>query len=195
VTSSVTEALDRAFGLVSAILEEVGPDDHDRPTPCAAWDLGALIAHVRGTTAAFATVLEGGPTPARAVAPVADDLAGALRVDAARVVAGWRRPGAMDRDYDAVIELDDGVLIPPIPLPRSMLAAINLLDVGVHVHDLARAIGRPDLAEDDAVATATLDAAHTILAPGIRELVGFGPERPVDPGASATEALLAFTGR
>lgn len=92
------------------------------------------------------------------------------------------------------IVLDGGVLMPPIPLPSTMLLDINLLDVGVHAHDRAAAVDLPALVDDADVARAVLVAARSILQPGIRELAGFGPERsPRGPGP--VEELLAFVGR
>jgi hypothetical protein len=56
-------------------------------------------------------------------------------------------------------------------------------------------IGDRALAADEELAAATLVAAETILAPGIRELAGFGDARQVGADASAVQRLLSFTGR
>lgn len=189
------DALEAALARTVAVVDLIGPADHARPTVCGEWDLGALLGHVVGATEAFATVLHGGPTPARGRVEPDEATSTRLRDAATRAIAGWRTPGALEREYDSVIELDGGVLIPPIPLPGSMFLSINLLDVGVHVHDLAAAIDRPELAADDGIAEATLDAARLILQPGIRELAGFGPERVPAPDAGAVRRLLAFVGR
>jgi uncharacterized protein (TIGR03086 family) len=187
--------LERAFARTGSIIDRVGAADSGRPTPCEAWSLGDLLGHVIGSTEAFAVVLEGGPTPAPARVELTDDVRAHYASAAERSLAGWRRAGALERDYDSVIELDGGILIPPIALPGRMLAGIQLLDVGVHVFDLADSIGCRDIAADDELAAATLREARSILQPGIRELVGFGAERPVPADASPTERLLAFTGR
>ena len=189
------EALARAYAGLAELLDEVTLADHERPTPCAEWNLGQLLGHIVGATEAFAIVLQRGPTPARARIDPTAATGAALRAAASLTVAGWRSPGALDRDYDSVIELDDGVLIPPIPLPGSMLLDINLLDVGVHLHDVATSLGRSEAVRDDELADATLDAARLILQPGIRELVGFAAERPAANDANAVERLLAFVGR
>jgi uncharacterized protein (TIGR03086 family) len=189
------DALARAYDRLALLLDDVAPVDYERPTPCDEWDLGQLVGHVVGAAGAFAIVLEGGPTPARARVDVEGATADELRSSAARAIAGWRTPGALERDYDSVIELDGGVLIPPIPLPGSMLLDIHLLDVGVHLHDVAISLDRRELAEDEDVATATLAAAQLILQPGVRELAGFAAETAATADADATTRLLAFVGR
>jgi uncharacterized protein (TIGR03086 family) len=187
--------LERAFVRAGSILDRIGAADYGRPTPCEEWSLGDLLGHVIGSAEAFAVVLEGGPTPAPARVELTDDVRAQYASAAERSVAGWKVVGALEREYDSVIELDGGIVIPPIPLPGRMLAGIQLLDVGVHGFDLADSIGRRDLAADDHLAAATLREARSILQPGIRELVGFGAEQTARPSASSAERLLAFTGR
>lgn len=188
------DALAAAYGQCASVLDRVTVADHGRGTPCEAWDLGALAGHVVGSAAAFAIVLDGGPTPAPARVAVTDATSDQLRSHADRVHVGWRSGRFEDSTFHEVIELDGGVLIPPIPLPSTMLLDINLLDVGVHAHDRAAAVDLPALVDDADVARAVLVAARSILQPGIRELAGFGPERsPRGPGP--VEELLAFVGR
>jgi hypothetical protein len=44
-----TERLNRAFISTCAILNKVHTDDLELPTPCASWDVGALISHFVGS--------------------------------------------------------------------------------------------------------------------------------------------------
>jgi uncharacterized protein (TIGR03086 family) len=193
---AVEEALERAFVLTESVLGHVRDGDLERPTACPGWDLRDLLGHVFGGTRAFGEVLHSGPLPARARVELEPDRVLQFTSLADRTIQGWRATGALDAEYpQEAIELDDGVLIPPIPLPGRLVASIELLDVGVHVLDIAEALGDRALAEDEALAAATLAAAQTILAPGIRELAGFADARDVDPDASAVGRLLAFTGR
>ncbi len=189
------DALARAYDRLALLLDVVEPADRRRPTPCSEWGLGQLLGHSVGAAGAFAIVLEGGATPARARVDVEHATADSLRSAAVRNIAGWRAAGALEREYVSVVELDDGVLIPPIPLPGTMLLDINLLDVGVHLHDVAISLDRRDLADDDDIALATLAAAQLILQPGIRELAGFAAERTSTSDADPVERLLAFVGR
>jgi len=191
------DALEVVLARLADVLDRVGPQDRSRPTPCSDWALGALAGHVVGSTDAFAAVLAGDPGPVPARVPEAEATGSRQRDAALRCVAGWRAPGARERTYVEVIELDGGVRIPPIPVDGALLADIQLLDAGVHLHDLTRALGLPDL-DDDAVqaaARAGLASARRVLQPGIRGLAGFGA--PHEPPADATdvESLLAFAGR
>jgi uncharacterized protein (TIGR03086 family) len=190
------DALARAFGLTVLVLAHVRDRDLARPSSCPGWDLRDLLGHVFGATHAFGELLHGGPLPARARVELEPDRVTQFTRLADRTVQGWRATDALDAEYPQdAIELDDGVLIPPIPLPGRMVASIELLDIGVHVLDIADAIGDRALAADEEVAEATLVAGETILMPGIRELAGFGDARPVDSDASAVQRLLSFTGR
>ncbi len=194
--TTVEESLAGAFALTTAVLGHVGDSDLERPSACPGWDLGHLLGHVFGSTHAFRVMLDGGPLPARARVALEPDRVRQFTRLAGRTLHGWRAAGALDAEYGpGALELDDGVLIPPIALPGPMVASIELLDVGVHVLDIADAIGDRALAADQRLAEETLRAAETLLQPGIRELVGFGDARPVAAGANAVERLLAFTGR
>ncbi|HEX3515990.1 MAG TPA: maleylpyruvate isomerase N-terminal domain-containing protein [Trebonia sp.] len=42
-------ALNQALQSTLAILTKVGPGDLDAPTPCASWDVRALVNHFVGT--------------------------------------------------------------------------------------------------------------------------------------------------
>ena len=58
----VTE-LDRALGSTLAILASVQPGQLDAPTPCASWDVRALINHFIGTARWWAGVVDGDEAP------------------------------------------------------------------------------------------------------------------------------------
>ena len=51
--------LDRAMQSTLAILTKVQPADLDAPTPCASWNVRALINHFVGTARWWAGVLVG----------------------------------------------------------------------------------------------------------------------------------------
>ena len=53
------DALDRANGEFRTRLEQVGPDDWTRPTPCDQWDVRFLVAHVVGGSRFAVSVLSG----------------------------------------------------------------------------------------------------------------------------------------
>src|SRR6476660_5846006 len=58
-----------ALDLASEMVATIRPADLGRPTPCAGWDLAALLAHMTGQNHGFADALRGG-TELAAYAPV-----------------------------------------------------------------------------------------------------------------------------
>lgn len=124
------DALDLADTLVAGVTDA----DLARPTPCAGWDLAALLAHVVGQYHGFARALVTGDAPAAALAPVAFTAA-----SWSRAVAELRT-AVGDLDLDGTARVEE---LAPSPLPvRSVLRA-QLLDTVVHTWDVASALGLP----------------------------------------------------
>lgn len=80
----------------------------------------------------------------------------------------------------------------------SMLIDMYLSELMAHAWDLAKATGHTPSC-DQALASAALDAAHTMLRPEYRDMMGvgnpFGAERPTADGATTLERFAAFMGR
>src|ERR1700733_15238195 len=55
--------LDRALSSTLAVLQKVQPGDLDAPTPCASWDVRALINHFTDTARWWAGVVSGTSEP------------------------------------------------------------------------------------------------------------------------------------
>ena len=53
------ETLNRSFESTRAILAKVQPGDLDAGTPCASWDVSALIDHFVGTARWWAAIVTG----------------------------------------------------------------------------------------------------------------------------------------
>lgn len=178
--------LGRAMASTRAVLATVGAGQLGAATPCASWDVRALISHFIGT---------------------ADW--------AAAVVGGGRQAGDEDRadggflaEYDERAEVAvaafeaDGVLEKTFQLPfgeRSGEALMNLVagDQFVHGWDLARAVGAstdldPELAEE------LLVLARATTPDELRGPDGsapFGPAVPAPADACPADRLAAFLGR
>src|ERR1700730_11667834 len=59
-TQVIDSPLNRALQSTLAVLTKVGPGDMDAPTPCASWDVRALVNHLVGTPRWWAAVVGGG---------------------------------------------------------------------------------------------------------------------------------------
>ena len=173
-----------ALDLTSELVGAVRPADLGRPTPCAGWDLAALLAHMTGQNHGFADALRGG-TELAAYAPVSG--VEAWQASVADLLDAVAHPAA------------DAVLLPEITtaqrFPVPVVIGFHLLDTVVHGWDVATALGRvwrPDPPLVDAV----LEQARRVPAGPARTVPGaaFGPVQAAagrDPWAMA----LALVGR
>ncbi len=184
----VTE-LERALRSTMAILAKVEPGQLDAPTPCASWDVRALINHFTGTARWWAGVVTGedsagDDTPA-------DDAAGDY-------VAAYREAGKL---AVAALGAEDVpgrmIRLPFGEFPGAVVIAMAGLDQFTHGWDLARAIGYPaDL--DPEVAANLLSHARVAITDGFRGPDGvapFGPATEAPAGAGPADQLAAFLGR
>ena len=183
-----TETLERAFGVAKQVLAGVKPDQLDLPTPCASWDVRALINHLVGGSFFFAAATNAGEAPPVGEQP---DLAGgdfcATYEDGTKqAVAAFSAPGAQEK----TIKLPFG------EFPGAAFMGIATLDTFTHAWDLAKATGQStDL--DPELAAQLQAAATSTIADGFRgdEPMPFGPQQEAGGGASAADQLAAFLGR
>lgn len=108
--------------------------DLARATPCAAWVLGDLLAHMVGQHLGFTAAVRDGDAPPAAYAPVP------FSAD------GWKASVATLLDTFATADLAARVVeveLSPTPLPVRRLVAAQFLDTVVHTWDLARSLGEP----------------------------------------------------
>ncbi|HVM52010.1 MAG TPA: TIGR03086 family metal-binding protein [Acidimicrobiales bacterium] len=186
-----TENLARAFAMTRGILTNVTPDQFDLPTPCASWDVRALINHVVEGANWFGLCVEAGAAPEEDPTAGVDyaggDLLGSFDAGAARSLAAFAAPGALDKAID----------LPFGTMPGGAFLGIATDDVFAHGWDLAKATGQPtDL--DPELAASLLAQMEAFLPPEIRGADGvapFGPATDAPEGASAADRLAAFLGR
>lgn len=176
------DLLQAAISQLSALIDEVGPDDLTRPTPCRSWTVAELIDHVVGDLTPFLAAAKGEkPDFSAAPPPIEGDRAAAFRDRAQVLLATWR---------DA---RDPGDGVSPRPFQDLQLA-----EFAAHGWDLAAALGRTaDL--DPRVADAGYAHVASQLKPEFRgtEAKGkaFGPEVTAPAGADPYARLAAFLGR
>jgi uncharacterized protein (TIGR03086 family) len=181
--------LERAISYTLGSLHLVTPEAMPRATPCAAWDLRALLAHMNDSLAALHEAVETGRVDLDVVADGAGDPAaaladpvGAIRSRACRLLGAWTNAG------------DDGVVsIAGHPLTSSIVAGTGAIEIAVHGWDVARACGHPrpipaPLAEEllplAALLVSTADRPGRFAPP----VAGLRLQTPGD-------RLLAFLGR
>jgi uncharacterized protein (TIGR03086 family) len=173
-----------AFG---RLVQQVGDDQWGLLTPCPAWDVRHLVAHVVLGDMLLADLLEGRPPIAgTSVDPsvLGHTPVATWRGTALRMIEAARRPGALDRVLPHGGE----------DVPAVALVELRITEHLVHGWDLGTALGVPAL-PDDALAEATLETWFPL-----RDLIaesghfGEGPLLP-PPGTGAGGRLLALLGR
>jgi uncharacterized protein (TIGR03086 family) len=155
-------------------LAQVGPDDWSRQTPCAEWNVRALVNHVVGANVRYELLLGGAGLAeveaTRETDHLGDDAVAAFGATAGALADAFREPGVHERTLRHVTGDRTG----------AELLAMRILDVGVHGWDLARAVGGDD----------TIDARIVLVAlTGTTE----GPDEADD--ASPQDRLLVRLGR
>jgi uncharacterized protein (TIGR03086 family) len=153
-----------------------------RPTPCAGWDVGALLGHMIGQNEGFAAAVRDGDAPLAAyTAPDlrADEVTDRWDASAARLTEAFRTAPADGRVRLAEFDRE---------VPVTVALGMQVVDCAVHAWDLASSLDehyRPS----DAVAREVLRSARLIAArpggtPGV-----FAPPLPVDGVDPWTDAL------
>ena len=168
------ELFERAAGGAVDTAGQVRPDQMALATPCAEWDVAALLAHMQGGPGYLLGALGADPP--------SDE-----RYDAAvaRCAQALRRPGALER-----------MCVSPAGFEWSVAEATagTAMDQLVHTWDLAVAIGGDRKLDPEIV-----DAIVAMFLPQMPEIgrqAGFvGPEVAVAANASAQDRLLAAMGR
>lgn len=197
--------LDHAVGLLErslvgtrSVLGRVGPGDLGRPTPCAAWDLAALLGHMDDSLGAYLEASHGALRllPTHPPAAPEHDPAARLRARACTLLGVWSAAAEQD--------LDDVELAGPgghrVGLPADLLVSTAALEVAVHGWDVARSLdepsdgdGAPEALPPD-LAAALLPVARCTVASGRAE-GHFADGGAARPGAGPVETLLALVGR
>lgn len=180
-----TELLERAVGYTRGSLQLVGRHGLSRRTPCAGWDLAALLHHMDDSLAAFTEAALGGVSSYDGgTVPVTDvrQRVDRLRDRACALLGAWSALG-----HREVMTVDG------LPVPVPLMAAVGALEISTHGWDVARASGveRPLPA---ALAAELLPWVPRLVTAADRPR-RFGPPRLVLPLSGPGERLLAALGR
>ncbi len=177
------ELLDRALGYTRARLAGVRTELLGRPTPCEAWTLADLLAHMEDGLDAF-TEAAGGAVEVRVGSGTTGRVA-TLQDKACALLAVWTRPAP----GDVVLEVSSARL----DLEMPVLVATAALEITVHGWDVGQST-RDRAPLPVALAQDLLPVAHRLIGPGDRG-ARFATARPVRAMAPYDQRLLAFLGR
>jgi uncharacterized protein (TIGR03086 family) len=179
--------LERAVGYARACLQPATRADLLAPTPCAGWDLLALLRHMDDSLAAFTDAAEIGyvdlaPAPQAGRIEIAAAIVARLRARACALLAAWSaQPG---RRTVAVADQE---------LRSDLLAAAGALEIAVHGWDVAVACGR----QRPLPTGLALDLLPVVplLVADVDRPRRFGPRVAVLPYSDPGTRLLAALGR
>src|SRR5450631_3944796 len=179
------EPLGRAFASTRAVLVQVQPGQLDAPTPCASWDVRALIEHFTGSARWAAAALGGEEAADEDRAAV--DLIAAYDQGIKGALAAFGADGGLEKAVTLPWGEFSGVAL--------MWLAVN--DQFAHGWDLARAIGH-DTDLDPGLAEELLVRGQDWITDAYRGPDGaglFGPPVKAPAGVSPADRLAAFLGR
>jgi uncharacterized protein (TIGR03086 family) len=174
------------------LVESLASNELNRPTPCAGWDVRALLSHTLAGIEIFASTVDGQPAPTQqhmfsGADLIGDDPVGVARRATARSQAAWADLDDPERKLTTIL----GVL------PAGEMLSISAFATVVHGWDLATATGRSAL-ELPAELLAHASAVSHAYVPDLRSAEDsslFKPEAPVPANAPATQEHKAFLGR
>lgn len=200
ITSDPRPHLSRAVTTALGVVDGVAADQLHLPTPCRGFDVEQLLGHLAFALGRVAAAGRGEEISPDDAVPRSNDWGADLRRIAADAIAAWAD--------DA--RLDSTVTLPWAVRSGAETVGIYVNEVTVHTWDLATATGQLVEWDDDVVALAfdamqrelpmpDRDAMWAAFTDGLPEGVDFAPPfanaRPVAPGASPIDRLLAWNGR
>ncbi|MGW1603706.1 TIGR03086 family metal-binding protein [Streptomyces eurythermus] len=177
----------RATAQAARLVKAVPPERLTAPTPCAEYDVRALLGHIVGGTRRIALVGEEGEgrgEPMTAPDVPDDGWAAAYDEVRERALKAWESDERMA----------SSVTVPWGEISGRAALSAYVMEIVTHTWDLSEAIGRP-LALDPELAEFSLATAREALPEGPREGRPFDPPVPVPEEAGAYERLAAWLGR
>jgi uncharacterized protein (TIGR03086 family) len=179
---------DEGLDFFGDVVDRLDPDDWDRPSPCRGWTATDVLGHLGTAMAMGISVLQGAQPSWPDAARPADLVDGEPRAYY-HGLADRARAALVGADLDAVMDTPMG--------PRTVAdrLAFPAIDLYVHAWDIGTPAGIAVEIPDDVIAF-----AHTYIDPFPEDVVrgekgAFGPEVSAPPGATPTEAFIAWTGR
>jgi uncharacterized protein (TIGR03086 family) len=170
----------RAQDTFANVLVNVTSDQLSSPTPCPAWEVSGLIAHV---IAGNQRVVErsGGE-----VAPLPEDFGAAYCASAKAAQETFAEPQALTRTYQ----------LPIGELPGTAFIELRTSDLLVHAWDLAIATGQQTDLDPELAEYVLAFSKQMMSRPGLRgDGRPFGGEQRCGDERPAADRVAAFLGR
>ena len=181
-----------ATAVAEAVVAAVEPGALDRPTPCGAWDLRQLLAHMTGQNHGFAASARGETTDPGIWAdrPVGGEPAKVFAASCADVTAAFAEDGVLGREFWLPEIRPDRLL------PAQLAIGFHLVDTVVHAWDVARSLGVPVVFGPE-VLSATLPIALAVPQGDARLTRGaaFAPVVPAAEDAPTLDRIVSVLGR
>ncbi|MEV2256818.1 TIGR03086 family metal-binding protein [Streptomyces sp. NPDC050147] len=187
--NSIADLLKAATAHAVPVVRAIPEDRLTAPTPCAEYDVKALVNHLLQVVVQFQALAakqnaDFSESPDYVAESPGPDWRDRFADEAGKLVAAWAAPGADEGTTGAM------------DMPARTVGCMALLDLTVHAWDLARATGQEyEPAPESSGVVAALREAVAGLGPTARKMGVFGEPLPVPEGASELERLLAETGR
>jgi len=169
------------------VVDNVTPAELGDPTPCAEWDVRALLNHVILWTSYSLERRAHGESVAPELMErdfaAEPDFAADYRAQLDRALAAWADPAVWDRELDVMGSAT----------PAADVGALLIAELVLHGWDLATATGQ-DYAVSDRAAAAALGAVEA-NAELFRQYNGFADAVPVAADAPVLDRVLGLSGR
>jgi uncharacterized protein (TIGR03086 family) len=161
-----------------------GVADLDAPTPCAEFDVRALVEHLLTWGPSLAGAGRRETVPPLEDVRVGDDWAARLEERVADIADAW----GDDAAWEGTTHMGS-----PTEMPADVVGGMVLVELLVHGWYLGRASGQRPEWDDDVLEFALDEVAKT--ADQGRAMGVYGAEVVVPDGASTLDRLLGLTGR
>lgn len=174
-------ACDEVLDAVGVLVSAVEPEQFDRPTPCADWDVRTLLNHLVWENLLWASLADGAPRSDFTADHIGADHVAAFRSASRAARSAFGRPGMLDQRYG--------------PAPGRRLVEQLVIEMLVHGWDLAQAVGHPyDTVQH--LAVPALPVVREIYGPLPRTPVSsFAAPQPAPANATPLDHLAAYLGR
>ncbi|MFI5696750.1 TIGR03086 family metal-binding protein [Kribbella sp. NPDC051586] len=180
------EAVRTSMELVATATEA----DLAKPTPCRAWTLYGLLAHMATQHYGFAAASRGEADPTIwKLRDLGDDPVKAYVESAEHVLDAFAQPGVADRTF-SLAEFS-----PNTSFPGSQAISFHFIDYVVHSWDVAKSLGR-SVTFSPAILEAATTVAQVVPTGDVRRAAGaaFAMDIPWT-GDAPLDRIVAYLGR